>query len=233
MAHVVVNAPVAISNWYPALTCGASKLVLSSGHTPGNRHDRRAKPGEGLRCCVCIHTQYVCSLPTVLALSRPPCPSSSHFTTQLPSSLLLLHHPSSLLLFLFLLLPLSSPFPPSPRSKIPTARVTCSHTKRAARKSPAPRINIANAQALPTCPRCHRTFRARIGLVGHLRTQCINNPTIQNYTSTSANPPSDSPALTPGINSISPTIIETTSQHVLPAPPPPPPLVTSAIGTLF
>ncbi|VDL98738.1 unnamed protein product [Schistocephalus solidus] len=25
-----------------------------SGHTPGNRHDRRAKPGEGLRCGVCL-----------------------------------------------------------------------------------------------------------------------------------------------------------------------------------
>ncbi|VDM05488.1 unnamed protein product [Schistocephalus solidus] len=30
--------------------------VLPSGHTPGNSHDRRAKPGEGLRCCVCLHT---------------------------------------------------------------------------------------------------------------------------------------------------------------------------------
>ncbi|VDM02881.1 unnamed protein product, partial [Schistocephalus solidus] len=25
--------------------------VLPSGHTPGSRHDQRAKPGEGLRCC--------------------------------------------------------------------------------------------------------------------------------------------------------------------------------------
>ncbi|VDM02719.1 unnamed protein product [Schistocephalus solidus] len=46
----VVNAPVAASNWYPTLTCGSSKLVFPSGHTPGNRHDRRTKPGEGLRC---------------------------------------------------------------------------------------------------------------------------------------------------------------------------------------
>ncbi|VDM03855.1 unnamed protein product [Schistocephalus solidus] len=29
----VVNAPVAVSNWYPALTCGSSNLVLPSGHT--------------------------------------------------------------------------------------------------------------------------------------------------------------------------------------------------------
>ncbi|VDL88923.1 unnamed protein product [Schistocephalus solidus] len=40
----VVNAPVATSSWYPILTCGSSKLVPPSGHTPGNRHDRRAKP---------------------------------------------------------------------------------------------------------------------------------------------------------------------------------------------
>ncbi|VDL94513.1 unnamed protein product [Schistocephalus solidus] len=83
-ATQVVNAPVAVSNWYPALTCGSSKLVLPSGHTPGNRHDRRAKQGEGLRCCVCLYTSYVCSLPPVLALSRPPCPSSSPFPPHSP-----------------------------------------------------------------------------------------------------------------------------------------------------
>ncbi|VDL87994.1 unnamed protein product, partial [Schistocephalus solidus] len=32
-------SPVAPRSW-----------VLPSGHTPGNRHDRRAKPGDGLRC---------------------------------------------------------------------------------------------------------------------------------------------------------------------------------------
>ncbi|VDL93536.1 unnamed protein product [Schistocephalus solidus] len=52
----VVNAPVATSNWYLTLLCGSSKLDLPSGHTPGNRHDRWARPGEGLRCCVCLHT---------------------------------------------------------------------------------------------------------------------------------------------------------------------------------
>ncbi|VDM03517.1 unnamed protein product [Schistocephalus solidus] len=92
-------------------------------------------------------------------------------------------------------------------SRIATAKI-----KRAARKSPAPRTNIANAQTLPLCPRCNRTFRARIGLVGHLRTQCTNNQTIPSFTSNSANPPSDSPTLIPGINYISPTNIETTSQ---------------------
>ncbi|VDL88553.1 unnamed protein product [Schistocephalus solidus] len=33
------------------------RWVLPSGHTPGNRHDRWAKPGEGLQCCVCLHTR--------------------------------------------------------------------------------------------------------------------------------------------------------------------------------
>ncbi|VDL89433.1 unnamed protein product [Schistocephalus solidus] len=32
-------------------------MVLPNGHTLGNRHDRRAKPGEGLGCCVCLHTR--------------------------------------------------------------------------------------------------------------------------------------------------------------------------------
>ncbi|VDL89909.1 unnamed protein product [Schistocephalus solidus] len=72
-------------------------------------------------------------------------------------------------------------------------KITAAKTKRAARKSPAPRTNTINAQALPTCQRCQRTFRARIGLVGNLRTQCTNNPTIRNSTSTSASNPSDSP----------------------------------------
>ncbi|VDL89518.1 unnamed protein product [Schistocephalus solidus] len=81
--------------------------------------------------------------------------------------------------------------------------------KRVAQKSPAPRTDTANAQALPTCPCFQRTFRARTVLVGHLWTQCTNNLTIPTSTSNSVNPPSDSPTLTPGINSITPTIIET------------------------
>ncbi|VDL85392.1 unnamed protein product [Schistocephalus solidus] len=41
-------SPVAPRSW-----------VLPSGHISGNRHDRRAKPGEGLRFCVCLQTRYV------------------------------------------------------------------------------------------------------------------------------------------------------------------------------
>ncbi|VDM05785.1 unnamed protein product [Schistocephalus solidus] len=43
-------SPVAPRSW-----------VLPSGRSPGNRHDRRAKPGDGLRCCVCVHTRLMFS----------------------------------------------------------------------------------------------------------------------------------------------------------------------------
>ncbi|VDL90744.1 unnamed protein product [Schistocephalus solidus] len=75
-------------------------------------------------------------------------------------------------------------------------RIAAAEAKRAARKLQAPRINTANAEALPTCPRCQRTIRGRIGLVGHLRTQCNNNPT----TSTSATRASDPMTYTPITN---------------------------------
>ncbi|VDL87904.1 unnamed protein product [Schistocephalus solidus] len=68
-------------------------------------------------------------------------------------------------------------------------RIAATKAKRATRKSPAPWTNIVDTQALPTRPRCQRIFRARIGLVGHLRTQCTNNLTIPISTSDSKNPP--------------------------------------------
>ncbi|VDL88647.1 unnamed protein product [Schistocephalus solidus] len=40
---MAVNAPLTASSFYPTLTCGTSKLVLLSGHTPNTNHDRRAK----------------------------------------------------------------------------------------------------------------------------------------------------------------------------------------------
>ncbi|VDL86758.1 unnamed protein product [Schistocephalus solidus] len=40
-----------------------------------------------------------------------------------------------------------------------TNRTTATKTKRAARKSPVPRPNTVNAQALPTYPRCQSTFQ--------------------------------------------------------------------------
>ncbi|VDM00390.1 unnamed protein product [Schistocephalus solidus] len=83
-------------------------------------------------------------------------------------------------------------------------------------KVPAPRTILVNAQVMPKCPRCQRIFRARIGLVGYLRTQCTNNLKIQTFTSNAANPPSDSPTITPVIDSSVPSIIETTSLYSLP-----------------
>ncbi|VDL93024.1 unnamed protein product [Schistocephalus solidus] len=53
----VVNALVAASSWYQLSHVAPRSWVLPSGHTTGNRHDRWAIPGEGLRCCVCLHTR--------------------------------------------------------------------------------------------------------------------------------------------------------------------------------
>ncbi|VDL94363.1 unnamed protein product [Schistocephalus solidus] len=109
-------SPVAPRSW-----------AIPSVHTPGNRYDQRAKPNEGLRCCVFLHTRTD--------------------------------------------------------------------------------INTADAQALPTCPRCQRIFRALIGLVGHPRFQCDGNPT----TSTSA---------TPASNPTTTTTTPTTDNHFINDPPP-------------
>ncbi|VDL88800.1 unnamed protein product [Schistocephalus solidus] len=106
-------------------------------------------------------------------------------------------------------------------------RIATAKAKRVARKLPAPQSKAADTQALSTCPRCQRIFRARISLVGHLRTQCTKNLTISTSTSNSAIPPSDSPTRTPGINSITLIIIETTSQYSSPVTP------TTATTTAF
>nr|VZI46168.1 unnamed protein product [Spirometra erinaceieuropaei] len=47
--------------------------------------------------------------------------------------------------------------------------IAAAKAKREARKSQLRPVRNADAQPLPTCPRCQRTFRARIGLVGRLR----------------------------------------------------------------
>ncbi|VDL96797.1 unnamed protein product [Schistocephalus solidus] len=73
--------------------------------------------------------------------------------------------------------------------------------------------------------------RARISLVGNLRAQCNNNPTIPTSTSNSAIPPSDSHILTPGIDSITPTIIETTSLYSSPVTPTTAPTTAFAFTT--
>ncbi|BHF57167.1 hypothetical protein SprV_0100010800 [Sparganum proliferum] len=53
-------------------------------------------------------------------------------------------------------------------------RIAAAKVKREARKSQVRPVHNADAQPLPTCPRCQRTFRARIGLVGHLRINCAS-----------------------------------------------------------
>ncbi|BHF61466.1 hypothetical protein SprV_0100444000 [Sparganum proliferum] len=75
-------------------------------------------------------------------------------------------------------------------------RIAAAKVKREARKSQLRPVRNADAQPLPTCPRCHRTFRARIGLVGHLRIKCASRtaPTI-------VPPPASSSSSLPPTNS--------------------------------
>nr|VZI29251.1 unnamed protein product [Spirometra erinaceieuropaei] len=59
-------------------------------------------------------------------------------------------------------------------------RIAAAKAEREARKSRFRPVGNVTVQPLPTCPRCQRTFRARIGLVGHLRINCATQaaPTI-------------------------------------------------------
>nr|VZI49164.1 unnamed protein product [Spirometra erinaceieuropaei] len=82
-------------------------------------------------------------------------------------------------------------------------RIAAAKVKREVRKSQSRPVRNAAAQPLPTCPRCQRTFRARIGLVGHLRTNCASRtaPAIvpPPASSSSSLPPtySDTPSAPP------------------------------------
>nr|VZI49419.1 unnamed protein product [Spirometra erinaceieuropaei] len=80
-------------------------------------------------------------------------------------------------------------------------RITAAKAKREARKSQLRPVSNAAAQPLPTCPRCQRTFRARIGLVGHLRINCASRtaPTIvpPPASSSSSSPPPTNPDNSP------------------------------------
>nr|VZI38089.1 unnamed protein product [Spirometra erinaceieuropaei] len=53
-------------------------------------------------------------------------------------------------------------------------RIAAAKAKRETRKSHLRPVSNAAAQPLPKCPRCQRTFRARIGLVGHLLINCTS-----------------------------------------------------------
>ncbi|VDL90509.1 unnamed protein product [Schistocephalus solidus] len=71
--------------------------------------------------------------------------------------------------------------------------------QRAACKSQAPRIQTVNFQAFSTCPRCQRTLGAQIGFLGHLWTQCNNNPSTSTFKSTNNRPPSIAGTLYPAV----------------------------------
>nr|VZH98624.1 unnamed protein product [Spirometra erinaceieuropaei] len=82
--------------------------------------------------------------------------------------------------------------------------------KREACRSQLLRLLSAYHPTLSTCPICQRAFRARIGLAGHLRTQCAINPAKSTPSTT----------LAPGINP-APTTTRVTADHTVAAPPPP------------
>nr|VZI37926.1 unnamed protein product [Spirometra erinaceieuropaei] len=88
-------------------------------------------------------------------------------------------------------------------------RIAAAKAKREARKSQLRPVSNAAAQPLPTCPRCQRTFRARIGLVGHLRINCASRTA-----STIVPPPassSSSPSPTNSDNSSDPPLPSSSS----------------------
>nr|VZI10075.1 unnamed protein product [Spirometra erinaceieuropaei] len=104
-------------------------------------------------------------------------------------------------------------------------RIAAAKAKREARKSQLRPIRNAAAQPLPTCPRCQRTFRARIGLVGHLRTNCTSRtaPAIvpPPASSSSSLPPtnSDTPSAPPlsssSFSSTAPAVaVQTAVSHI-------------------
>uniref|UniRef100_A0A183TGT9 RGS domain-containing protein n=1 Tax=Schistocephalus solidus TaxID=70667 RepID=A0A183TGT9_SCHSO len=62
-------APEALLEAYYTSKSDVLSWVLPNGHTPGNRHGRRAKLGEGLWCCVPPH-------PVCLTPELPTCPLS-------------------------------------------------------------------------------------------------------------------------------------------------------------
>nr|VZI25725.1 unnamed protein product [Spirometra erinaceieuropaei] len=85
-------------------------------------------------------------------------------------------------------------------------RIAAVKAKREARKSQLRPVRNAEAQPLPTCPRCQRTFRARVGLVGHLRINCTSRTAP-----TAAPPPSSS------MSSLLPTTSGNSSKPSLPS----------------
>nr|VZI02835.1 unnamed protein product [Spirometra erinaceieuropaei] len=117
------------------------------------------------------------------------------------------------------------------------SRIAAAKAKREVRKSQLRPLRNAAAQPLPTCPRCQRTFRARIGLVGHLRIDCASRtaPTIvpppasssssppPNNSDTSSDPPLPSSSSSSSSSSYSSSFSSSPPPPPLPPHPPPPP----------
>ncbi|BHF60741.1 hypothetical protein SprV_0100370700 [Sparganum proliferum] len=101
------------------------------------------------------------------------------------------------------------------RCDLRNQRIVATKVKREARKSRLRPPHNADAQPLPTCPRCQRTIRERIGLIGHLRIKCASRTAPTLFPS----PASSSSSLLP----TTPVALLKHHSHFPPPPPPPPP----------
>nr|VZI11613.1 unnamed protein product [Spirometra erinaceieuropaei] len=97
-------------------------------------------------------------------------------------------------------------------------RIAAAKAKREARKSQLRPVSNAAVQPLPTCHRCQRTFRARIGLVRHLRINCASRtaPTIVPPPASPSSPPPTNPPLPSSSSSSSPTAPTAAAQATVP-----------------
>nr|VZI31651.1 unnamed protein product [Spirometra erinaceieuropaei] len=84
--------------------------------------------------------------------------------------------------------------------------------KREARKPQLRPVRNADAQPLPTYPRCQRTFSARNGLIGHLRTNCTSHTAP-----TAVPPPTYSSSSPPPTNSSEPPLTSSSSPSSSPS----------------
>ncbi|BHF71993.1 hypothetical protein SprV_0401505600 [Sparganum proliferum] len=100
-------------------------------------------------------------------------------------------------------------------------RITAAKAECKSRRSQLSSTRNANARPPPTCPRCLLTFRAPIGLIGHLRTHCNTRTTPVDF------PPSNFVSLsTPTVNTdrtpepLTPSFIASVSAAASPVRPP-------------